>query len=237
MKQPKNSKESSLDTEIIDCWHSNAKPWIKAVRDQTIESRRLVTDKAILKVVEELGPDSILDLGCGEGWLMQALAKEGRKISGLDCVPELLKAAKTQLKRSPENGATTFYNMTYNEIDELTVPDKFQMVVCNFSLIGKDSVEHIFAIAPKLLLEKGWLVIQTLPPGTEQTTSQYNDGWREGSWDGIGTDFNRAAPWYFRTRESWQKLFLDSGFTLLRMDEPENPKTGLPASLILIGQI
>lgn len=235
MKQPENTAEKSPDTEIIDCWVSNAKPWIKAVREQTIESRRLITDKAILNVIEKLAPSSILDLGCGEGWLMRALAKEGRRIAGLDCVPELLAAAKRQFKFTPDGNMSTFYNIPYEVIDESTITERFQLIVCNFSLIGKESVEHVFSNAPHLLLENGWLVIQTLHPNS--SPSNQSDGWREGSWDGIGENFNEAAPWYFRTLESWQELFINNGFDLLPVEEPENPKTGLPASLIMVGQI
>jgi hypothetical protein len=48
-------------------WQANADAWTAAVREQRIESRRLVTDAAILALA--LAPLRILDLGCGEGWL------------------------------------------------------------------------------------------------------------------------------------------------------------------------
>jgi hypothetical protein len=36
------------DEKIVDSWHTNATPWTSAVpRDQRIESRRLVTDRAL----------------------------------------------------------------------------------------------------------------------------------------------------------------------------------------------
>lgn len=50
-------------------WQANADAWTAAVREQRIESRRQVTDAAILA----LAPLRILDLGCGEGWLRRTV--------------------------------------------------------------------------------------------------------------------------------------------------------------------
>lgn len=222
---------------IIDSWCANVKPWINAVREQTIESRRLVTDQAIIDVVERLDPDSVLDIGCGEGWLMRALEKPGRSVSGLDCAPEFLTTVRSLQGKSDESPPGSLYNLTYEEIDERSVTERFQLIVCNFSLIGKESVENVFKVTPKLLEPNGALVVQTLNPLASSGDSDYKDGWREGSWEGIGPGFETAPPWYFRTMETWQELFLTNGFGLKLIEEPVNPKTGLPASLLMVGQI
>jgi 2-polyprenyl-3-methyl-5-hydroxy-6-metoxy-1,4-benzoquinol methylase len=65
------------DEKIIDSWHTNATPWTAAVRDKRIESRKLVTDQAIVDAVLSRRPKSVLDIGCGEGWLSRALAERG----------------------------------------------------------------------------------------------------------------------------------------------------------------
>ncbi|MEJ2417330.1 MAG: hypothetical protein P8Y45_10450 [Exilibacterium sp.] len=57
------------DEKILDSWHKNAAPWSLAVREGQIDSRRLVTDSAIVGAVEEYGRaytrPSVLDIGCG----------------------------------------------------------------------------------------------------------------------------------------------------------------------------
>ena len=65
------------ERQIVESWTINALPWISAVREKKIESRRLVTDAAILDLVRSLSPKSVLDVGCGEGWLARALASYG----------------------------------------------------------------------------------------------------------------------------------------------------------------
>jgi len=51
------------DEKIVDSWHTNATPWTSAVREQRIESRKLVTDRAIVDAVISRKPTSVLDLG------------------------------------------------------------------------------------------------------------------------------------------------------------------------------
>jgi hypothetical protein len=65
----------------------------------------------------------------------------------------------------------------------------------------------------------------------------YRDGWRQGSWAGCGDGFSEPAPWYFRTLESWVRLFADNGFRLHEIREPFHPHTGKPASVIFTGEM
>jgi hypothetical protein len=39
------------DAKILDSWQTNATPWTAAVREQRLESRKLVTDRAIVDAV------------------------------------------------------------------------------------------------------------------------------------------------------------------------------------------
>lgn len=55
----------------------NADKWTAVVRSGGVESRRLVTDQAIIEAVLAQKPQRVLDIGCGEGWLIRALGKEG----------------------------------------------------------------------------------------------------------------------------------------------------------------
>ena len=83
------------DAKILDSWHTNATPWTAAVREQRIESRKLVTDRAIVDAVTARQPDSVLDIGCGEGWLTRALVDHGVKQAiGVDAIPALIEQAR-----------------------------------------------------------------------------------------------------------------------------------------------
>jgi len=70
------------DAKIIESWRKNAAPWTNAVREGQIESRRLVTNQAIIDAVISRAPRTALDIGCGEGWLVRALAERGIQTTG-----------------------------------------------------------------------------------------------------------------------------------------------------------
>jgi 2-polyprenyl-3-methyl-5-hydroxy-6-metoxy-1,4-benzoquinol methylase len=217
------------DAKVVDSWRKNAAPWTTAVRERQIESRRLVTDAAILQAVLSVAPRRVLDVGCGEGWLARALAEQGMQVTGVDVVPELIERAR-------QTGGADYRVMSYEEIAAGRLQDRFDAVVANFALIGAESVDALIASVPRLLAPNGALVIQTLHPVVANGDLPYKDGWRPGSWAGFNSDFTDPAPWYFRTMESWEKLIGDSGLRLEQRLEPINPGTGKPASVIFIAR-
>lgn len=216
------------DEKIIDSWEKNASQWSAAVRGGHIESRKLITNKAIADAVLSHSPESVLDIGCGEGWLIRELASQVPYLVGVDVVPGLIAQAESA-------GGGRFLVASYEDIAAGAVEGSFDVVVCNFSLLGKESVETLFGDVPARLNEGGVFIVQTLHPVVAGELP-YIDGWREGSWAGFGSDFIDPAPWYFRTLESWVALFSDHGLRLLEMREPIHPKTHQPMSVIFTGE-
>ncbi len=230
LRQPVKYMPEFSDKQIVTSWHTNARPWTKAVRNQEIESRTLVTDQAIVQAVTSLTPRRVLDVGCGEGWLARALVDRGIEVVGIDVVPELIAEAQRL-------GRGRFQLCSYEDIAAGRFSaGRFDTIICNFSLLGKDSVEHLLHTLPQYMQPQGQVVIQTLHPVLACGDWPYCDGWRPGSWEGFGPEFTDPAPWYFRTVESWIRLLRDSGFDILECREPIHPRTGKPASIIFVSQ-
>lgn len=213
------------ETLILDAWHANAQAWERAVREGRIESRRRVTDQAILDTVLARSPRTAIDVGCGEGWLARALAAKGVQVLGVDAVPALVEAARAK-------GGGEFRVLSYEDIASGALDQRADVVVCNFSLLGGSSVDALLAAVPDLLEPNGALIVQTLHPA--MAGEPYADGWREGSWIGCGEGFGEAAPWYFRTLGSWVAAFGQAGLSLVQLVEPVHPDTGRPASVIFV---
>lgn len=216
------------EQKIITSWFKNVKPWVTAVRKGEIESRLLVTNQAIVDAVLESTPEVVLDVGCGEGWLVRELSKAGVKCMGVDITPELIKYAEKE-------GGGLFKAISFEDLSADILKEKFDVVVCNFSLLGNESVVHLFQQVPSLLKKDGVFIVQTIHPVAGCGKSKYKDGWRKGSWAGFSNNFSDPAPWYFRTLDTWKLLFIEHGLTLSKVVEPLNPKTQEVASIIFIG--
>jgi 2-polyprenyl-3-methyl-5-hydroxy-6-metoxy-1,4-benzoquinol methylase len=215
------------EQKIIDSWHANAGNWIDIIDNNGIESRRLVTNKAIVDAVCKSKPLSVLDVGCGEGWLLRELNKKGIVVTGVDVIPELVEKAKSKV-------AGNFFVASYEDIysGKITFPKLVDAIVINFALIGKESTENLLGYLPKFLTPNGKLFIQTLHPGSRKSINDYESGWKEGSWDGLGEQFSMPYQWYFRTMEDWLLLIGQSGFSKIKATEVTHPHSGKPLSVI-----
>lgn len=213
------------DAKIIESWHTNAAAWTCAVRAGDIASRKLCTDRAIVDAVLDCAPQSVIDVGCGEGWLVRELAARGIHTLGIDAIPELVARAR-------QLGGGEFRTLSYVEVAQRKLAATADVVVCNFALLGEQSVGDVFSAVPALLNPRGSFIVQTLHPLIACGEHPYIDGWRAGSWDGFSSDFSDPAPWYFRTLESWGRLFARHGLQLRELREPVHPATGRPASII-----
>jgi 2-polyprenyl-3-methyl-5-hydroxy-6-metoxy-1,4-benzoquinol methylase len=219
---------NSEDQKIIQSWNENATLWTTAVRTQALESRRLVTNDAVLNTVVTCGGSCILDVGCGEGWLAHALIRKGKDVTGFDVSPNLIEQAR---KESTAN----FHVISYEKFaaDPRVLGKDFDVVVCNFSLLG-DRLEEIFKAMLSVTKPSGHLVIQTLHPYSSVGELPYEDGWREENFNGLPGRWS-SMPWYFRTISSWIREMTSGGWKLDELKEPLHPVTGKPASLILVG--
>lgn len=218
------------DAQVLRSWSANVAPWTDAVRQRKIESRNLVTDDAIVGVVTGLRPRTVLDLGCGEGWLARRLSETGAQVTGVDAIPGLIAQARS-------GGGGEFFTASYEELASGALDIVVDAVVANFSLIGKEAVDNIVKAVPVFLNPGGAFIIQTLHPHVTTGELAYADGWREGSWAGFGPEFTDPAPWYFRTLATWVSLLVSSGLRVTDILEPIDSRTGRPASMILVASL
>ncbi len=216
------------DTQILRAWTENAAPWTRAIRELRIDSRVRVTNRAIVDAVLDGRPSTAVDLGCGEGWLVHALCEAGVDGEGVDAIPALIDRAR--------EGGGRFRVASYEAVAREGMGQRYDAAICNFSLLGEHGVANLLRSTPELLNPSGVLVIQTLHPLEACGDQPYRDGWRDGSWAGIGDDFAAPAPWYFRTLASWITLLRDSGLRLRELREPLDSRSGRPASILFIAE-
>lgn len=232
-------------------------PWTTAVRGQAIASRRLGTDKAILQAIRERRPRTLLDVGCGEGWLVRSAAIDGVDTTGIDASDLLIEHARA-------GGGGRFKVCSYADLTEN--PEKvganYDVIVLNFALFEEESRPLLRALATRLSAG-GVLIIQTVHPwsdtrtpsdtatqsetetqrdtatppdtatGRNPTTQPYENGWRTENFAWMD-GFSEPMPWYFRTMASWVDLLSGGGYRIEQLREPLHPDSGIPMSLLLI---
>jgi SAM-dependent methyltransferase len=218
-------------SRMLASWERNASAWTGAVREKRIASRRNGTDAAILDAVLRLAPGSVLDVGCGEGWLARALANERCRVVGVDASAALVAAARGL-------GGATYFVSTYHEMTDLVEEHgaPFDVAVCNFSLL-EAHLAPVFATIGYALRGGGRLVIQTVHPWIACGDAPYADGWRVETFANFGAGFDASMPWYFRTLGSWIAALDDAGFRVERIEEPVDRESGKPLSLLITARM
>jgi 2-polyprenyl-3-methyl-5-hydroxy-6-metoxy-1,4-benzoquinol methylase len=218
------------DKKIEKSWVQNAKHWVNAIRNREIESRLQVTNSAIVSAILNTNPLKLLDIGCGEGWLARELSIRGIDVLGIDIVPQLINEAIRL-------GGGRFQVLPYKDLSQRAIKEKFDVAVCNFSLLGNESVVGIFRSVPDMLNNHGYFIVQTIHPVSGCGVGEYRNEWREGSWEGFSDSFINPPPWYFRTLKAWKDLYLENGFTICEIIEPLNPETKAFSSIIFVGKM
>ena len=215
--------------DILRSWQINAAEWIRVLDENLIPSRE-VTNQAIVHAILEYMPASVIDIGCGEGWLVRELTQRGIQSVGVDGTEELIKRAK-----SLKDGQ--FYVQSFEEIikGKALRGAPFEAAIFNFCLYLKEEVELLFDAVKQHLQGDRLVFIQTLHPHAFINPGfTYKNQWLDNSWQGLKGEFNNPHGWYFRTLEGWIDTLANSGFILVKIIEPMLPDFSKLTSIIFV---
>jgi 2-polyprenyl-3-methyl-5-hydroxy-6-metoxy-1,4-benzoquinol methylase len=162
-----------------------------------------------LDAIARRTPQRLLDIGCGEGWLIRAaVARTGCAAVGIDGAAALIDAAQTA------DPANSYHVLDYDGFAASDIGTDFDVAVFNYSLFAED-IGPLLRAAASRLAPGGAIVIQTLHPGDGQ-----EDGWRTEDFTAFDGNDWAAMPWYFRTLGSWRSALSDAGLEPRAMLEP-----------------
>ena len=209
-------------------WDGNAGNWTRAVREGLICSRRAGTDVAIVTAILNPRPSRLLDVGCGEGWLIRRILQSAEcGAVGIDGSEALIAAARQADSKSD------YRVFSYGDLIDDATPlgGGFDTIVFNYAILDEKASQLLAAIRP-LLAPAGRIFIQTLHPWTQD--GEYRDGWRTEDFSAFAAPGWKPMPWYFRTLESWHAVIRDAGLALQELTEPLAEGGDRPLSLIMV---
>jgi ubiquinone/menaquinone biosynthesis C-methylase UbiE len=153
---PKNGNDISNSS-----YAANANFWIKIIREQLDRYRTELTDDAIVNATQPLTGKSVLDAGCGEGYLSRRFACSGAgTIKGIDGSDDLIEAARSA---ATESGLDIDYHV--GSVDNLPFENNsFDIVACNHLLNDLEDIETPFGEFNRVIRDGGRLVILMLHP-------------------------------------------------------------------------
>ena len=214
------------DERIVRSWVENAAAWTQVVRDGLIASRQAGTDAAIMAACASLSDGPVLDVGCGEGWLVRELSARGVLATGVD-------GSDALIARANERGGGTFDVASYAQLthDAGVAAGPWRGIVCNFALLG-DPLHPLLAALRGRLMPGGRLLIQTVHPWSARGEAQYRSEWRTESFDAFEVAFPSPMPWFYRTLASWYEQITLARLSVVQLYESMHPHTGLPLSLL-----
>lgn len=218
----------SKEENILSSWKANTQQWVEVIDNNEIQSRQLITNRAIQEAILTHKPQRVLDVGCGEGWLSRALAEKGIEAVGLDGVEGLIEAAQ-------KKGGAEFHVLEYQDFtpENLRPLGQFDVIVFNYALFGKEIVKKVLNNLRDNLTSDGRIIIQTIHPKHPLVAGYSEPTWLKENWAGLDRDFQKGYDWYFRPLDFWKKLFDELFFHFKSSSDIRHPKTHDFISIIM----
>jgi len=141
-------------------WDENAAFWVQIIRERRDRYRTELTDKAVHEAISSCDGLSVLDAGCGEGYMAREIARRGAKqVVGIDTSRPLIEAAQAT---TPEQTGLSF---KVGDVGHLPFPDgMFGVVLANHLMNDLAGISEPIQEFARVLRPTGRLVILMLHP-------------------------------------------------------------------------
>lgn len=235
------AKEGSV--MIRDDWESIASSWISLIRPEGTLHHRFILNPCINELLEPISGCTILDAGCGEGYLTRKLAFKGAKVVGVDFSSLMIEKCKQAIPE-PLASQIEYYCADIRQMSFLADAsvDKILANLC-FPNLETKAVQETLVEFQRVLKPTGWLVFSILHPcfeaglGGWEIGEKNSSGRREGKffkadhyflersyeqlWKSPEGPFPQPLAFVHRTLETYFVLLSASAFSVDLLREPK----------------
>ncbi|MEI6805493.1 MAG: methyltransferase domain-containing protein [Myxococcaceae bacterium] len=223
---------SSTDADITRVWDEKAKEWKNYVlSDGTGDINRFYqSDPVLWELLGNVAGKTVLDLGCGNGYLSRQLARKRANVIGVDLSSQMIEIAKNQtppellsrIDYRVESGSnlTSIFNQTVDQ------------VVANYVLMDCANLKATVASISRVLKSDGTAVIVMVHPCFPIKYRTEKDGRLIIDWEQpylvpheqvtppFSEKFSTPFHIFHRSLENYTNSFADAGFTIEALREP-----------------
>ena len=147
------NEEFALFNQLSDeWWNENGK--FKILHQIKRHRMSYILDQITNRNIKNL---KILDVGCGGGIICEPLARLGAKVTGIDFVPNNIKAAKIHSKKNKLK-----INYIYKDIEKSKLDEKFDIILMFEVLEHLDNWKKTIKNIKKNLNKDGIVIISTI---------------------------------------------------------------------------
>lgn len=215
---------------MTDGWTDSANAWIADMGEGGDFGRRFVLDRPMLARVEALAPQTVLDVGCGEGRFCRMLASRGITVVGVDPTVPLIE----QARRQDPGGRYHVAGAEALPFEDVS----FDLVVAYLSMIDMPDLNQAIPEMVRMLKPGGRLLIGNL--NGFNTAAQDGLGWKRllngkmaYAMDHYLTEASAWIEWrgirirnHHRPLSTYMRMLLEQGLVLTHFDEPAADPAG-----------
>lgn len=228
-------KTTVTDEQISEAWDRVADEWTRHYGEHGDINRRYIIDPVIFKLLGSVDGRSMLDAGCGNGYLCRLLAKKGAKMVGVDVSRRLVEIAKQKEKETPLGIA--YYEGSLSRLVMLK-DETFDVAVSNLVLMDLPDLGKAVKELYRVLKRNGRLIFSIMHPCFASSPVRGSvrvprDSDRKENWIFWKVDryFDRSLEiWgridcpavysYHRPLSDYLNVLMRNGFTLTHFEEP-----------------
>lgn len=142
-------------------WDGIADLRMKQIQSKVDLSYHYILVPCVMELCAQGNFRSVIDVGCGIGFITQELAKRSSRLIGVDLSSRSIQLAR---QRFVSNNCVSFLNMSIEEYADEMHQGLFTLAVANMTLVTAPSLEQIVGAIARLLAPGGHFVFTITHP-------------------------------------------------------------------------
>ena len=217
------------DSDTIALWNANAEDWHLQVGHEGDLNRRLNSDPVLWSFLGDVDGLTLLDAGCGTGYLSRKFAEGGARVIAVDAAERMIEIAR---RETPPELAIDYRVGSSSDLDGIA-DASVDRVVSNYVLMDLPDLDRAAGAFHRVLKPGGVAVaIFSHPcfPLGDMDETEKPDGfavrWTSPYFEPRRIDeppwkhFSSPFVWYHRPLRTYWRAFRDAGFAVDEFEEP-----------------